>query len=46
MSKNNYEMIPTDISPISTSGIQLVLNEIRPSWKGKILYSELKDYCQ
>ncbi len=42
MNQSNYEIIPADVSPISKSGIQNVLEDIRPVWKGKNLIQRVE----
>jgi len=42
MAKQNYELIPIDNSPISRSGIQVVLENIRPAWRGKNLIQRVE----
>ncbi len=39
---DNYEIIPSDGSQIDKSGIQTVLNKIRPVWKGKKLIQRVE----
>lgn len=34
---DNYELVPTDENPIDKSGIQNILDSIRPVWKGRNL---------
>lgn len=42
MTKQNYEIIPSDSLPISSSGINKVLNNIRPVWRGKNLIQRVE----
>lgn len=42
MIEEGYELIPAGSSPISKSGIQDILNQIRPVWKGKDLIQRVE----
>jgi len=42
MVKQNYELIPANNSPISKSGIQAILDNIRPVWKGRNLIQRVE----
>jgi DNA-binding MltR family transcriptional regulator len=42
MIEEGYELIPAGANPISKSGIQDILNQIRPVWKGKDLIQRVE----
>jgi len=45
MKNTNYELVPSG-EPISKSGVQVLLNEIRPVWKGKRLIQRVERLLQ
>lgn len=42
MVEESYELVPEGSNPISKSGIQEILNQIRPVWKGKDLIQRVQ----
>lgn len=42
MDKQKYEVIPVDNSPINSSGIRKILENIRPAWQGRNLIQRVE----